>query len=92
MEHNLTPKESQNGANNLTDEIYDWAEKRAGESSEYALMLHIRGLARTAAKVHGRGSHPYQTQEEFSTAREAAQDFMELFDSIRYRVEHKEEG
>jgi hypothetical protein len=38
------------------------------------------------------GSHPYVTQEEFKDTREAVQDFMELFDSIRYRAEHKKEG
>lgn len=91
MGQKMTAKDSREEANTLADEIYDWAEKGVGDISAGSLMMHIRGLARLAVKAKGRGSHPYETYEEAKNVRTAAQDFMELFDSIRCRAEHKEE-
>ena len=91
----LTTAEKRELNNKVTNAISKWATEAFGEDNALKVTNYLRGLARNAVAQKGFDRHTtgnlYQSREEAEAVMEAAQDIMEVVDSIRYKTEHGKE-
>lgn len=90
----LSQKEKRALSRELSDYIYQWTERTFGEQKAFAITNYVRALAKNAA-LNRTGSNRgqlLQNRKEAHDVKEAAQDIMELIDSIRWNASHKGEA
>ena len=91
----LTAAEKRELNNKVTNAISKWATDTFGEDNAFKVTNYVRGLARNAVAPKGYDRHIignlYQSREEAETVMDAAQDIMDVVDSIRYKTEHGKE-
>ena len=91
----LTAAEKRELNNKVTNAISKWATDTFGEDNAFKVTNYVRGLARNAVAPKGYdrriNGNIYQSREEAEAVMEAAQDIMEVVDSIRYKTEHGKE-
>ena len=91
----LTVAEKRELNNQVTNAISKWATETFGEENAFKTMNYVRALARNAVAPNGydrRGAGMlYQSREEAKVVMEAAEDIMEVVDSIRWKAIHGEE-
>lgn len=90
----LTAAEKRELTNKVTNAISKWATDTFGEDNAFKVTNYVRALARNAVAPKGYDRHItciYQSREEAEAVMEAAQDIMEVVDSIRYKTKHGKE-
>lgn len=78
-------------SNDITNAISKWALDRFGDDRSFPVTNYLRGLAKQVVCLKGHPNRLVENSEEAKDVMEAAQDFMELADSIRYKMKHKGE-
>lgn len=88
----LSLEEKREISREISDFIYNWAEKSFGSARAYTVMCYVRALAKNAAmnRTGNQRGQLCQNREEANDVKEAAQDIMEVIDSIRWKLAHKE--
>jgi len=89
MSEELSTKERRELSNTITNAIGAWAEKTFSEADAPKITNYVRSLARNAVLKKGDSLIPlYRSREEAKITMEAAQDIMDVVDSIRWKREH----
>ena len=91
----LTTAEKRELNNKVTNAISKWATDTFGEDNAFKVTNYVRVLARNAVAQKGfdrrTTGNLYQSREEAEAVMEAAQDIMDVVDSIRCKTEHGKE-
>ena len=78
--------------NKVTNAISEWAADTFGGDTAFKVTNYVRVLARNAVAPKGYdrriNGNLYQSREEAEAVMEAAQDIMDIVDSIRWKREH----
>lgn len=89
MNEEMPMKERRELSNTVTNAINAWAVKTFGEADAPKITNYVRSLARNAVLKKGDSLIPlYRSREEAKITMEAAQDIMDIVDSIRWKREH----
>lgn len=92
MNEEMPMKERRELNNKVTNAISEWAADTFGGDNAFKVTNYVRVLARNAVAPKGYdrriNGNLYQSREEAEAVMEAAQDIMDVVDSIRWKREH----